>query len=189
MPRGRAPGRVDAQARDWQARLDREALVQVFEEYSLLYHASLRPAVPAEYEVPGLVGLTFRYVPRRDGLQVYVTALDLAAVLRLGARLGLRFEEALAMVDSHERVHVWLQLAGVPEEAEEEHMHVVDAVLQSLRDERLARHVRTGAWGVVTRVEAGFWEALIDTAQMRAAQGEARGREAEAAAEEPAPPG
>jgi hypothetical protein len=159
----RPAGRVD-----WEERLAAHALRARFDEFSLLYHASVRPALPREYDVPGLVGLTFRYRRRPDGAHVYATVLDLPAVQRLGARLGLRFEEALAMVDSHERVHVWLQLAGVPEDVEEERMHVVDAVWQSLRDERLARHIRTGAWGVVTHVDAQWWEALIDTAQARA---------------------
>jgi hypothetical protein len=145
----------------WEQRLAREALAAHFDAFSLLYHVSLRPATPKEYEVPGLVALTFRYRVRPDGRRVFVTTLDPAAALRVGGRIGLDAAEALAMVDSHERVHVALQLEGVPEDVEERHSLVVDAVWLSLRHPRGAAHVRAGEI-VVSRVEEGFWEALVD---------------------------
>lgn len=148
---------------DWQARLRRDAIAARFDDFDLVYHAAVRPAVPPEYEVPGLVGLTFRLQPRPRGGFVYATVLDLAAVLRLGGRIGLSEGESLAMVDSHERMHVAIQLAGVPEDKEEEQLRIVDAVWLSLRHPRAAALLRAGEFGLVTRVEEGFWEALIDT--------------------------
>ncbi|MCA1814727.1 MAG: hypothetical protein LC624_12410 [Halobacteriales archaeon] len=147
---------------DWEERLGREALRASFEDFSLLYHVGVRPAVPKEYEVPGIVGLTFRYRRRPDGAWLYATVLDAAAALRVGQRIGLSEGESLAMVDSHERMHVHLQLAGVEEELEEEKLHLVDATWLSLRHPRAAQLVRAGKFGLVSRVEDGFWEALID---------------------------
>lgn len=147
---------------DWQERLERDALRQDGEDYGLLYHVGIRPAVPAEYDLEGLVGLTFRLRPRRQGGHVYVTTIDLPAALRLGLRMGLDEGEALAMVDSHERVHIEMQLAGVPEDVEEEQSHFVDAVYLSLRHPSIAKHVEAGDFGLVARVGHGFWEALLD---------------------------
>jgi hypothetical protein len=148
---------------DWQARLRREGLFRRFGDFDLVYHASLQPPVPPEYHVPGLVGLTFRFAERPQGGHVYVTVLDLPAVLRLGARIGLDEAESVAMVDSHERMHVALQLAGVPEEKEEEQLHIVDATWLSLRHPRAAHALEAGEFGLVTRVREDFWEMLIDT--------------------------
>lgn len=149
---------------DWHARLRREAILAQFADFDLAYHASLRPAVPPDYDVPGLVGLTFRLRARSEGGFLYATVLDVAAVLRLGARLGLSEAESLAMVDSHERVHVALQLAGVSEEAEEANSRHIDAVWLSLRHPRAAARVEAGEFGLVTRVHEDFWEALVDPA-------------------------
>ncbi|HEV8359344.1 MAG TPA: hypothetical protein VGR28_02705 [Candidatus Thermoplasmatota archaeon] len=147
---------------DWQERLRREALLARFDDFDLLYHVSVKPAVPPEYAVAGLVGLTFRLRPRPRGGFVFVTVLDLPAAARLGARMGLDPAEAIALVDSHERTHVAMQLAGVAEDVEEEQSHVVDAVLLSLRHPALAKHLEAGDFGLVTRVRPGFFEALID---------------------------
>lgn len=148
----------------WQEVLARRAVTAAWPEFTLLYDLSLRPVVPPEYAVPGLVGLTFRLRPRPQGGHVYVTAIDAAAALRLGARMGLTEGEAVALVDSHERVHVQLQLEGVAEEAEEAASLFVDAVVLSLRHPRMAAHLQAGDFGVVSRVGPGFWEALVDTA-------------------------
>lgn len=146
----------------WRRRLMREAVPLALPEFDLLTHTSLRPAFPPEYDVPGLVAVTFRLGPRPRGGHTFVTALDVAAALRLGARFGLDEAESLAMVDSHERMHVWLQLAGVPEEVEEERARLVDAVWLSLRHPRAAKAVATGEFGLVVQVEEGFWERLVD---------------------------
>ena len=123
-------------------------------------HVSLAPAFPPEYDVPGLVAVTFRLFRRGDHL-TFVTAIDPAAALRLGARLGLEPAEALAMVDSHERMHVWLQLAGVAEEAEEEASRHIDAVWLSLRHPRAAHLVEDREIALVSRVGPDFWERLV----------------------------
>lgn len=149
---------------DWQERLRREALRARFHDFDLLYHVSLKPAVPREYEVEGLVGLTFRVRPREGGGFVYATVLDVPAALRFGARIGLEPAEAIALVDSHERVHVAMQLAGVDEATEEEQSHLVDAVMLSFRHPRLAEHLQAGDFGLVTRVGPGYFEALLDLA-------------------------
>ena len=150
---------------DWQARLEREALRDHGAEFTLVYHPALVPAVPPEYEVPGLVGLTFRLARRRDGAFVFATLLDLPAAVRLGERLGLDEAGGIAFVDSHERMHVHLQLADVPEEAEERHSRFVDAVWLSLRHARAEPLVRAGEFGLVDEVRPDFWERLVDTAQ------------------------
>lgn len=148
---------------EWYARLRRTALPLAARDFDLLYDVGLRPAVPPEYEVPGLVAITFRlHLRPRGGGHVYVMALDAAAALRLGARLGLDAAESLAFVDSHERVHVFLQLAGVPWEAEEEHSRFVDAVWLSLRHPMAAQLVVTGEFGLVDEVHGEFWERLVD---------------------------
>lgn len=165
----------------WRARLLREAIPLRHEGFDLLYHASLRPALPPEYVVPGLVAVTFRLRRRPGGGHEYVTALDVDAALRLGERLGLDAAEALAFVDSHERVHVALQteytaaadrdarypaLADeVPEHVEEEHSRFVDAVWLSLRHPRAERLLESGEFGLVTKVGRDFWELLVDEAQ------------------------
>lgn len=148
---------------EWLERLRRQALVADFGSFRLLYVVSVRPPVPPEYGVPGLVGLTFRLRPRPGGGHEYATLLDIAGVVRLGARLGFGPAEALAMVDSHERVHVALQLEGVAEEVEEAQSLFADAVWLSLRHPRAAARVQAGEFGLVTRVGPGFWEALVDT--------------------------
>lgn len=147
---------------DWRSRLRREAIATGSSEFDLLYHVSLAPAFPPEYDVPGLVAITFRLHARARGGHRFVTALDPAAALRLGARLGLDAAESLAMVDSHERMHVELQLAGVPEEVEERHSRFVDAVWLSLRHPRAAQLVRAGDFGLVEQVGDDFWERLVD---------------------------
>lgn len=134
---------------DWQARLRREAIHQRLGHHVLDYWVGLRPPAPPEYEVPGLVGLTFRVQVRGDGTPHYATLLDVAATLRLGARLGLDPAESLAMVDSHERAHVALQLDyerlhEVPPEIEEAHVVVVDAAWLSLRHPVAERLVESG---------------------------------------------
>lgn len=128
--------------------------------FDLVYHVSLRPAFPPEYDVPGLVAVTFRLFRQEEHL-TFATAIDVAAALRIGARLGLDAAESIAMVDSHERMHVWLQLAGVPEEAEEEASLHVDAVWLSLRHPRAAHLVADREVALVSRVGPDFWERLI----------------------------
>ena len=147
---------------DWQARLDREAIPARHGDHDHLYHVSLWPACPPEYEVDGMVAITFREGRRRDGALRFVTSLDPAAALRIGRRLGLDEAESLAFVDAHERTHVALQLADVPEDVEEDHSRVVDAVWLSLRHPRAAELVLAGAFGLVTRVREDFWERLVD---------------------------
>ena len=143
----------------WRERLRREAIHERSPDYERLYHVSLRPAFPPEYDVPGLVAVTFRFQSRPR--LVFVTALDPRAALALGERLGLEPAEALAMVDSHERVHVEIQIAGVPEETEERAARHVDAVWLSLRHPRAAHLVEDREVALVTRVGPDFWERLI----------------------------
>jgi hypothetical protein len=143
----------------WRARLRREAILERAAEFDRWYHVSLRPAFPSEYDVGGLVAITFRWQSKPRF--VFVTALDPAAALRVGARLGLDEGEALAMIDSHERVHVEIQLAGVSEEAEEHAARHVDAVWLSLRHPRAAHLVEEREINLVTRVGPDFWERLI----------------------------
>lgn len=145
----------------WSARLEQDAIPARHVEFDHLLHVSLWPAMPPEYDVPGLVAVTYRLRVRPRGGHLYVTALDPAAALRIGARLGLDEAESLAMVDSHERMHIWLQLAGVPEEVEEDRMRWIDATWLSLRHPRAADIVRSGAFGLVTEVEEDYWERLI----------------------------
>jgi len=142
-------------------RLRREALHWRFEDFDLTYHLSTRPAMPEEYRVPDLVGLTFRLWPRPEGGWRYATVLDVDAVMRLGERFGLDMAEALALVDSHERMHIHLQLEGVPEEVEEEQSRFVDAVWLSFRHPQLAERLLHGEFGLVTRVHEDFWEMLL----------------------------
>jgi hypothetical protein len=143
-------------------RLRADAAFSDFGDFSHVYHVGLTPVVPPEYDVPGIVGLTFRLKKRPRGGHVYVTTIDVGAALRLGKRMGLDEGEALAMVDSHERVHIAMQLAGVAEDVEEEQAHFSDAVWLSLRHEKAAERLEAGEFGVVTRVGAGFWEALTE---------------------------
>ena len=150
---------------DWGARLAREAIPAQRRDHDHLVHVSLYPAFPPDYDVPGLVAVTFRLRPRPRGGHVYVTALDVAAALRLGARLGLDAAASLAMVDSHERMHIELQLAGVPEEAEEERSRLLDAVWLSLHHPRAADLVRTGEFGLLVDVRGDFWERLVDASE------------------------
>lgn len=147
---------------DWRGRLRREAILTREREFDLLYHVSLAPAFPPDYDVPGIVAITFRLRERAEGGHMFVTALDPAAALRLGARLGLDEATALAMVDSHERIHVALQLAGVPVEVEEEHSRFIDAVWLSLHHSRAEPLVRAGEFGLVSEVGHDFWERLVD---------------------------
>jgi hypothetical protein len=147
---------------EWERRLARDGAFADFGDFGLVYHVGVRPIVPEEYHVDGIVALTFRLRRRAHGNHDYATTIDLGAALRLGARMGLDAGEALAHVDSHERIHVALQLEGVEEHAEEAQANVVDAVVLSLRHEAIARHLRHGDFGVVTKVEPGFWEALVD---------------------------
>lgn len=159
---GRTPGRSKSQPQDWGARLRRQAAWAAFHEFDLAYHVSLRPAFPDEYDVTGLVAITFRLRERPRGGHVFVVAIDPSAALRLGARLGLDEAAALAMVDSHERMHIHLQLAGVPEEVEEAHSRFIDAVWLSLRHARAEALVRAGEFGLVEQVGHDFWERLVD---------------------------
>lgn len=145
----------------WRARLRREALAARWPEFDLLYHVSLAPAFPDEYDVMGLVAITFRLRARPSGGHEYVTALDPAAALRLGARLGLDEAASLAMVDSHERMHVWLQLAGVEEHDEERLSRFIDAVWLSLFHPRAELLVLSGEL-LVTEVHGEFWERLLE---------------------------
>lgn len=147
---------------DWQDRLARRAIAARHEDHDHLVDVSLDPAYPPEYRVGGLVAVTFRTHARARGGFVYATAIDVPAALGLGARLGLDEAEALAFVDSHERVHVQLQLAGVDEDAEEDAARLVDAVWLSLRHPRAAEAVHANAAEVVTQVREGFWERLVD---------------------------
>lgn len=146
---------------DWEGRLRAEGIRSGGDDFDLVQHVSLRPAFPPDYDVPGLVAVTFRLRGRPRGGHVFVTALDPAAALRLGERLGLDAGEALAMVDSHERVHIWLQLAGVAEEHEEAASLFVDAVWLSLRHPRAAHLVADREVELVSRVGPDFWERLI----------------------------
>jgi hypothetical protein len=152
---------------DWRERLRREGHVQRFAGHSLVYHVGLAPPVPPEYAVPGLVGLTFRLGLRPDGEPLYATLLDAAAAVRLGARLGLDEGESIAMVDSHERVHVALQLGyedlrKVPPELEERHAHAADAAWLSLRHPRAERLVEASGGRILHATGRGFWQALAD---------------------------
>lgn len=143
----------------WRERLRREAILTRGEDFDLCYHVSLHPAYPPDYDLPGIVGITFRLDKRPQGGHVYVTALDPAAVLRLGQRLDLDAATAFAMLDSHERIHIELQLAGVEEDVEEERSRFVDAVWLSLRHPRAAHLLEDRPIALVTHV-AGVWEAL-----------------------------
>lgn len=142
-------------------RLRREALHVRFEAFDLAYHLSLRPAVPEEYEVEDLVGITYRLHERPGGGWRYAMALDPRAVILFGQRFGLDEAESLAMVDSHERLHIALQLEGVAWEVEEAYTRFVDAVWLSFRHPRAAERVRSGEFGLVTHVHEAFWEALL----------------------------
>lgn len=136
-------------------------------DFDLVYDVGIRPAVPPEYDVPGLVAITFRLHerPRSPG-HVYVTSIEVGAALRLGTRLGLDEAESLAFVDSHERVHVFLQLEGVDWEAEEECARCADAAWLALRHPVAARLVDEHRAGLLTLVrEGGFWERLVDEVQ------------------------
>ena len=166
---------------DWRDRLRREAIVTRGPDFDLVHHVSLRPAFPPEYDVPGLVAVTFRLF--RDAEHItFATSIDVAAAVRIGARLGLDEAESFAMVDSHERMHVWIQLAfddlreldksrpagrdgvqlaGVSEEAEEDASRHVDAVWLSLRHPRAAHLVEDREVALVSRVGPDFWERLI----------------------------
>ena len=146
--------------REWRERLRDEAVHADFGEFTLRYHVSLRPAHPPEYDVPGLVAITFRLATKPR--LAFVTALDPAAALRIGARIGLDEATALAMVDSHERVHVALQLEGVPEEIEEAQARFADAAFLALRHPRAADLVLTNEFGVISRVGPDFWQALVE---------------------------
>lgn len=145
---------------EWRERLRREAIVTRGADFDLVLHVSLAPAFPPEYDVPGLVAVTFRLFRRGEHL-TFATCIDPAAALRIGERLGLDAGEALAMVDSHERVHVSLQLAGVSEEAEEDASRDVDAVWLSLRHPRAAHLIEDREIALVSRVGPGFWERLV----------------------------
>lgn len=147
---------------DWRARVDREAIAARHRDHDHACVVTLRPACPPEYVVDGMVAITFRAGRRSDGALRFVTSLDPAAALRLGARLDLGEAEGLAFVDSHERMHVALQLEGVPEEAEEDASRVVDAVWLSLRHPRAAQLLLSGDFGLVTSVREDFWERLVD---------------------------
>lgn len=147
---------------DWRARLAREAIPSRHRAFDHRYHVSLWPACPPEYEVDGMVAITFREGRRGDGALRFVTSLDPAAALRIGGRLGLDAAESLAFVDAHERCHVALQLEGVHEAAEEDASRHIDAVWLSLRHPRAADLVMSGEFGVVTRVHEEFWERLVD---------------------------
>lgn len=149
---------------DWRARLRREGIPWPAPDFDHTYHVSLDPAFPPEYDVPGLVAITFREGRRADGAHRFVTSLDPGAALRLGRRLGLDEGGSLAMVDSHERVHIALQLADVPEDVEEAHSRFVDAVWLSLHHPRAARLVASGEFGIVTRVLDDVYEELVDEA-------------------------
>lgn len=145
---------------EWRERLRREAIVTRGRDFDLVHHISLRPAFPSEYDVLGLVAVTFRLF--RDGEHItFATAIDPGAALRIGARLGLDEAEAFAMVDSHERMHIWLQLAGVSEDAEEDASLHVDAVWLSLRHPRAAHLIEDREVALVSRVGPDFWERLI----------------------------
>lgn len=148
---------------EWSERLVRECIHARLDDFDLFYGVGLRPPVPPDYDVPGLVGLTFRLGERLQGGFVYATLLDVGAVVRLGARLGLDAAGALAFVDSHERIHVALQVAGVSEEAEEANSRFVDAVWLSLDHPRAAERLTVTGLGIVTTVHGDFWEGLVDT--------------------------
>ena len=121
---------------EWLDRLRREAIRTGLDDHDLLYHVSLRPAFPEDYDVAGMVAITFRLRPRPQGGHLYVTSIDPAAATRLGERFGLDAAGSIAMVDSHERIHVVLQLEGVHEEHEEAHAQIVDHAWLDVQDER-----------------------------------------------------
>lgn len=145
----------------WQEDMQRRSHVSRFDEFDLVYQVSLHPAIPEEWRLDDMVALTFRLGRRRDGALILATNLDIAAVARIGTRLGLDEAGSLAMVDSHERVHVQLQLEGVAEDLEEQASRLVDAVWLSLRHPR-AKVAGDGDLHVVSRVGHDFWEALVD---------------------------
>lgn len=149
----------------WEDRLRREAIRRRYPQHELLDWAGLDPPVPPEYRVHALVGLTFRLGVRR-GVPEYATLLDLAAAVRLGARLGLDAGAAIAMVDSHERVHVALQLDyerlhEVPPDVEEGHTRLVDAAWLACAHPR-AEALLERMGGVLESAGSGFWDALAD---------------------------
>lgn len=146
----------------WRERLWRDAVRARFHDFDVLYDVSLRPAYPPEYDVGGLVAITFRLSERTEGGHLFVMAIDPAAALRLGAKLGLDEAGSLAMVDSHERMHIALQIEGVPEHVEEAHSRFLDAVWLSLHHPHAGALVRTGEFGLVSEVGHDFWERLID---------------------------
>ncbi len=148
----------------WWRRLAEEAIATRGPDFDLVYHVSLAPALPREYAAEDLVAITFRWLDRRGGGFVFATAIDPAAAVRLGRRLGLDEAESVALVDSHERVHVFLQLAGVDEHEEEAAARVVDAVWVALHHPHAAAFVRTGEFGLVTRIGEEFWEAVVGAA-------------------------
>jgi hypothetical protein len=150
---------------DWRQRLWVDSIRSAQPDFDLLYYVSLHPAFPPEYDLPGLVAVTFRLLQRTQGGHLFVTALDPAAAIMLGRRLGLGPSEAIAMVDSHERVHVELQLANVAQEDEERASVFVDAVWLSLRHPRAAHLLEDRDVVIVVRVGPDFWERLVDPAQ------------------------
>lgn len=161
MRRAAAGGSVE-----WYRRLAREAHASNFEEFDLVYHVSVWPATPPEYETPGMVALTFRLHDRPRGGFVYCTTIDLGAALRLGTRFGLDEAGALALVDSHERMHVHLQLAGVSYENEESAARRVDAVYLSFAT-RVPLVVAERELDEVASIASADGESLVDLGEDR----------------------
>lgn len=73
------------------------------------------------------------------------------------------------MVDSHERVHVALQLEGAPETLEEDQARFADAAFLALRHPRAAELLRTNEFGVMSRQQPDLWEAIVDAQAQRGA--------------------
>ncbi|HVL48531.1 MAG TPA: hypothetical protein VM889_08245 [Candidatus Thermoplasmatota archaeon] len=145
----------------WRAAMRARGHWHDFGDHALLYQVSIDPAVPPEWKVDGMAALTFRLAEDDEGRLLLATSLALPVVLRIGARFGLDEAESVAFVDSHERMHVHLQLDGVSEEREEEASRFVDAVWLALRHPRAAAMLEAGPFGLVTRVGPAFWEELL----------------------------
>lgn len=115
----------------WSDVVSREALHTRADDFDLFYHISTHLAYPDEYHVPGIIGITFRW--RSAPRLVFVTAIDVGAAVSLGERLGLDAGQAIAMIDSHERMHIYAQMAGVSEANEEAAVNVVDRAYRDVQ--------------------------------------------------------
>lgn len=145
---------------EWRDRLLHDAILQRFAHHDLYYHVGLRPAAPPPWIVPDMAALTWLPGHRHDDdAPVHATTIWPPGVLRLARRLGLPEPEAVALVDSHERVHVHLSLEGVHEDEQEPLTRFVDAALLSFLHPRAGRAREERG---LTHLTAGdSWEELL----------------------------